>query len=204
MIDLKPFCARPITYSKYSLEEPFAVDGWEYATDGKICVRIPTRKPSTVAGDQRKLPDVSLLEWKTIAKVKEWKPILAVGKTMKADDPLDCTDCRDKLVTCPDCRSRVGCHRCRWSGVIGPRCTTCKSKRRAAGMPVRKIGKCLFDMYFIRKMRELSECEVPLWEKVDIAMPFRFQGGEGFVMPLSGDIKCSEMEPEEIGLGLGI
>lgn len=53
-IDLSPFCGASDHKGRYDLSSPFVFDGWEYATDGAILVRVSTKKRN---GDQqRKVP----------------------------------------------------------------------------------------------------------------------------------------------------
>ena len=45
MKDLKIFCATEAT--RYSLETPFVIDGYEYFSDGRICIKRKTDNPDT-------------------------------------------------------------------------------------------------------------------------------------------------------------
>lgn len=45
--DLTPFCSPDkTTYDHYVLDSPWIHNGWQYATDGRICVRQPTLQPT--------------------------------------------------------------------------------------------------------------------------------------------------------------
>lgn len=39
--DLTPFCTTAVDHRSYDLSTPFVRDGWLYATDGSIAVRVP-------------------------------------------------------------------------------------------------------------------------------------------------------------------
>ena len=54
MIDLKRFCSPAMGF----YPEPFAYGGWLYATDGRICVRVPTTEPDTDEGVPTAVPDI--------------------------------------------------------------------------------------------------------------------------------------------------
>ena len=54
-IDLKPFCQ---TYesSRFAMDKPFVKNGFKYATDARIIIRVPTDEPDTGIGE-KKFPD---------------------------------------------------------------------------------------------------------------------------------------------------
>jgi len=51
VLDLKPFCWRELKKPRYAgVVEPFCLgDGWRYAADGGICVRVPSKGRKTEA-----------------------------------------------------------------------------------------------------------------------------------------------------------
>jgi hypothetical protein len=53
-IDLRAFCGT--RESRYSINEPWVSKGFEYATDGQICVRVPTSRPEKGLADGRPAP----------------------------------------------------------------------------------------------------------------------------------------------------
>lgn len=77
-IDLSLFCDSEVM--RYDLSKPFTIDGWRYATDAKICVRVPTDDPSDElkANDLHgRFPDCRTLPWPD-AKTRDtlaWMPM---------------------------------------------------------------------------------------------------------------------------------
>src|SRR5581483_439162 len=58
-IDLQPFCFAVDDYTRYDLTEPFVFDGWRYATNSRVMVRVPAPGEANTGG--RNLPDVTSL-----------------------------------------------------------------------------------------------------------------------------------------------
>lgn len=50
-MDLRVFCEPSVDYKRYAIQAPWVFDGWEYATDGWIAVRVPTKKKDSPAKD---------------------------------------------------------------------------------------------------------------------------------------------------------
>lgn len=46
-IDLQSFCSHGDDAIRYDTHKPFVFDGWLYATDCRICIRVPTTDPTT-------------------------------------------------------------------------------------------------------------------------------------------------------------
>lgn len=76
---LQPFC--DFTGGKYRTQVPFVFDGHEYATDGRICVRMKTEKPNSVPpkaekGDKQLIfPKADQLGWiHDEVKSSVWQP----------------------------------------------------------------------------------------------------------------------------------
>ena len=71
-IDLKPFCQ---TYesSRFAMDKPFVKNGFKYATDARIIIRVPTDEPDTDIGET-KFPDTEHIYAKYEAVVcdQEW------------------------------------------------------------------------------------------------------------------------------------
>ena len=54
-IQWKKFCDETGADWRYDLTKPFVIDGWKYATDGRVCIREPTKARNTKG---RKLPRI--------------------------------------------------------------------------------------------------------------------------------------------------
>lgn len=57
-IDLQPFCS--VDECRMGLMTPWAFNGWKYATNGRMAVRIPTDEPND-SNEPYKRPDASAL-----------------------------------------------------------------------------------------------------------------------------------------------
>jgi len=53
-----PFC--DLNSTRYDLSIPFIYNGWKYATDGRVAVRVRTEKPNDPVSDNRKLPTAQI------------------------------------------------------------------------------------------------------------------------------------------------
>lgn len=57
-MDLQDFCS--VDETRMGINTPFVRDGWKYATDGRICVRIPTNEPDD-SNEPHKRPDAAAI-----------------------------------------------------------------------------------------------------------------------------------------------
>lgn len=138
-IDLKPFCAEHSC--RYRITEPFVRDGWRYATDGAIVVRVPC--PGEPDSDGTLLPKPECFEWETLeGELKPWPP------EVRSDSPdgLLCRACNhtglvpgkeekclpckgEGFVYCDHCGSETQCDECHGDGYIGQPCNACEGKK---------------------------------------------------------------------------
>lgn len=106
-IDLKRFCATE-EHHRFQTQEPFSLgDGWLYATNGRVAVRVPSNDP---AAEGRKLP-------KSIAEFAQWaageSAALPIPDVMTL--PFDpCSECGGKGKT-PERRE---CSTCEGEGDV--------------------------------------------------------------------------------------
>lgn len=61
-VDLEVFRVGAFEGTKYDFSEPFVLDGWEYYTDARVCVRVPAHASNTPVID-KPFPDVGKLPW---------------------------------------------------------------------------------------------------------------------------------------------
>ena len=110
MFNLLPFCEAEAEESgRYSLKSPWIHDGWEYATDSRVCVRQPTTKRPPDDGQRR--PDVDTLfenfpecveKWPVHDGVKAKRPCRKCRGTGRTT--CECPVCEDMhKATCPHC-----------------------------------------------------------------------------------------------------
>lgn len=157
-IDLQAFCG--LSESGYT--EPWIAGGFEYATDGLICVRVRTSKPDRGPSDGRPAPPAA--------------DIFAAhfdGADVSVSWPAGPYEAE-----CPDCLG-LGFKRCKACG-HEDECTLCEGYGRYApelpgGVKIRaKHADCIHYLPGVR------------YAKVSRGkpMPFRFDGGEGVVLTL--------------------
>lgn len=106
--DLSPFCD-PKDDSRYSLSTPWIDDGWESATDGRVCVRQRTTQPATK--DEKRRPQVDRIFENFPRCVEKWpkhdgkkarRPCLKCGGTGRVN--CECPECENThKATCSNC-----------------------------------------------------------------------------------------------------
>lgn len=93
---LLAFCAEECT--RYSIDAPWVADGWRYATNGTVIVRVPTTEPDTDDGQRR--PDGGL--WFRDLPVCS-EPWPEHGGEMKHPDCATCKGTGRTRCECPVC-----------------------------------------------------------------------------------------------------
>jgi hypothetical protein len=158
MIDLGQFCCPDECEPGRDLSVPFSLNGHTYATNGHICVRVP-RRPDIP--ENKEAPNPENLEW-DFSRMK-FGPL--------PEGPLreQCRMCdgRGYEHDCPDCRRE---------------CEHCDGIGEQLLPPIR-IGEARFKGVYISWIRELPGLEIGKPKPVD-PLPFRFDGGEGLLMPM--------------------
>ncbi len=120
-IDLTPFCDSNI--SRFDLSRPFVRDGWLYATDGRILIRIPSSRPDT---NDRPLPKTVANIMLDFAECIEWHPW--PGKAYITCYTRTCWRCRGLRRVGEDVHVCKGCECGECSGgkgVGGSECPEC-------------------------------------------------------------------------------
>lgn len=166
-IDLKQFCGR-----RYQV--PFTIDGWDYATDGIICVRVPSTEPVPFLDFIP--PSAHQLGWdKDLGKTWYFLPDLNTLPAGCESHPL-CSECDGEGFTpayrsCPDCNG--------WgevSFIVGrheytPDCQECDGEGRLVdysspkvecpecceGRPTLSLWGCAFAAKYLKKIAALPK-----------------------------------------------
>lgn len=192
-IDLTPFLGDGTIYR---FAKPFIRSGWKYATDGRICVRVPTTEPDTengINGATTIFPAV-LDGW---TKYPE-PPDYVIGQN------ADCPKCNAKGVTggskceacdgSSECQCMCGdeheCNHCNGTGIVnGNWCRHCNGLRRGAFPAYTVLAGRAVSFKYSEKIRVLPAVEYADVNDATGKLPlaFRFTGGDGVVMPLSPD-----------------
>lgn len=190
---LQPFCSTDET--RPNIAKPFSIGDWTYATDGRIIIRVPRLAEVPDLDPINRIdPDRLMVEHQA---GPAWLPMPAVEP---APPPRPCTRC--KGVPVPQCQACRGagevvyefwhensCYRrdedcpvCQ--GVTScPRCDgTLTEPEQFDASPV-EIGGILIGAPFARLLASLPGCELAPRGEYDPCR-FRFDGGEGLVMPL--------------------
>ena len=85
-VDLTIFCAEPGTGWRHeAMMAPFRYANRMYATNGHICVRVPSKGPGTLKKAVR--PNVKDLAWSWSFWAAAWKPLKSTGP-----EPVDFVD----------------------------------------------------------------------------------------------------------------
>ena len=197
-IDLKPFCDRWNTSyargGKFKLGQPFYQEGHIYATDGCICVRVPSMSP--VNGSDDVMPDVSGMGlWEGSSEWQPWpRRRWITAKAAKTG--------WNGLTRCPYCQGthRVGddvtecphdiCEDCDYTGYHGGRkCNYCKDGQTTRPA-VQRIGDLRINGHYDLKIRTLAKtCGQVDWtiaEGLIRCVRFRCPGAEGLLAPMIG------------------
>ena len=177
-IDLQPFCAGEDATRGY-LMHPFRWGDFTYAIDGHICVRVPAMEsdpPATTdCVSQKKLDELLSMH-----PSPEFAPL----RVKLPDQEINvCAQCGGVgEYECPHCGHDGECEKCEGKGMIEVETSV-------------SIGGVHFRAQYIRKIAALPNVEIPtnpipISQKNNkgiydpVAMPFRFEGGIGCVMPI--------------------
>jgi hypothetical protein len=171
MLDLQRFCGNQ--FGREYLHKPFSRNGFTYATNGHIMVRVALRPD--VPDVDKKFNQERPLEG--IETATFYRPSFELpAMPTEVGECLSC-DGSGHEHTCPHCTCR--CESCGGSGEENP------EKRRSA-----TIGVKIFAMNYIRQMLSLPGIELAVMESEPDEKPllFRFDGGVGALMPMRS--KC--------------
>ncbi len=108
MFDLKPFCGTK-DFARYALTTPWHYSGWQYASDGTICVRVPAIRP--IPSDEEDRPKAFTLfeqfpectePWPEHDGTEKEYPCSACGGLQSVE--CECPECgTPHNASCKDC-----------------------------------------------------------------------------------------------------
>lgn len=188
MLDLKPFCADIST--KYACANPFSRGGKMYATDGRILVGVPTSEPDS-NGEFISPDDIAHVMF----PIEHWKPWPRDENIVRGNG--ECPDCNGYggkkceqcggfgAGECPTCHQDIDCAECFGNGYTIT-CRTCKGKKRLDDIPIRQlVCRRWIAWKYAKLVRSLPSVEFGIDDRDEHSpLRFRFDGGEGAVMPL--------------------
>jgi hypothetical protein len=181
-IGLRKFCAE--SGSRLAIDEPFIQDGWQYATNGIIAVRIPAAEgePDTPPNEkQRRRP-----------RMKDvFTPIVAADDKWTAWPHVDpCSTCTATgLVLCEECNGEGQCNQCKCKSEH--ECGFCDGEGKvecdlccANGSLEHRFGNAELARKLAYLVSQLPNVQYVPQPEAEGAVRFKFDGGEGIVCSL--------------------
>ena len=190
-INLEIFCAT----DRPKLARPFSIGAWTYATNGHILVRVPRRDDVAENPDA---PNASLV-YEKVKSPRRYKqvPQFELSGPFEWEEERECWRCRyhkGKIHDCPDCK--CACPECGGTGKLTDR-----------NFKKTQIGRVGYNSKYISWLQSLPGVEIGPPHKKD-PLAFRFDGGEGLLMPLgiweepsSRSMAQAERKPKRAGKG---
>jgi len=185
------------TDPNYPIGHPWVKGGWRYATDGRVCARVPAPGEPDTEG---KHPDAfAIFVSVDLSKcVDPWSPGPAMRKEMDCEQCEGegligrerCEECGGRGdVECSECGQDTECDECDGEGFFGDgeKCPECDGKRRTVQEFARPFGPAFIAVKYERLVSGLPgvRCITPTEATKPIF--FVFDGGQGAVMPLNPD-----------------
>jgi hypothetical protein len=172
MLDLQQFCSTE--QFRFNLHKPFSYGAFSYASDGIIAIRVARRDDIPEAKEAR-IPE-TLDEWFSKLKGAPFESDMPVLPDDEESETMEqCQECdgRGKKHDCPDCE--CFCDECNGTGVQ----TTTKE------ITIDAFGS-IFRLKNLRRVLRLPGIEIAV-DRVRPLEPifFRFNGGDGVLMPRS-------------------
>jgi hypothetical protein len=163
-VSLEMFCSQ----DRPELSRPFSIGAWTYASDGYVLVRVPRRDDVS----ERAAPDASRL-FPDDAPKPRYRPApkFTIPETIQREEK--CWYCRGTGKKhgerCPTCQCED--------------CTSCSGTGRLTKLETVKIGYAVFQARYISWLQSLPNLEVAKHRGGIEPLRFRFDGGEGLLMP---------------------
>jgi hypothetical protein len=189
---LKAFCSTH--EDRHVLHNPFSQEEFTYATDGKVIVRVS--RLQSVA-EVNGAPIAKNL-WKNlevdIAKIKGWMEIPGLPEIQynlcEACFGSGMMRVCAKCGFCPDDADSRECFECGGKDFDRTRCSNdCENGRHQvhAGIP---IGNTKLNVIYLRKLNQLKGVMIcPYMPSTADPVFFRFEGGDGLLMPMRMEAK---------------
>lgn len=181
-IDLAPFCDPENT--RYALDVPFVIAGWKYASDGRVCVRIPTKEQDTQAPEGKKLVKADQLFSKIGGVVFQPWPNAPIQRCNGT-----CVFCfgdgKYPYWKCPKCEGHgfidtKECKKCDGEGTDGEKCFNCSGVGHGLFCCHQDVLGIDVSYRYLRLIEKLpGELTAAKYEEHSIA--FQFEGGEGLI-----------------------
>lgn len=177
-INLLSFCAQPWD-SKHLMAKPFNLNGWTYALNGHVGIRVPATGPDTVPPEGERFPPASSV----------FVPV--EGERIPWPERLYCPQCFDTgTIGCNGCQRRCDDDGC--TGCGKRRCRLCNGRSPSGQLSDTAdsrrcidVGEHWIDVGYDDLIRELRGVTFIPISNPSKPLPFFFEGGEGRVMGVS-------------------
>ena len=191
----KTFCDPDRT----GFEGPLVICGMLYASNGHVAIRMRTPAGTPDSATNSRVNFNSKNVWSMYDQSGRWMPWpdpdYEVGRvdcgTCKGTGRLDwnvCPKCDGKGSTeCGECGANKTCEKCDGEGSLSSgQCPDCQGQTKIQRPKYQPIGGTFINVKYDKLIRALPGAE--LLENPErpamSAIPFRFEGGEGLVMPM--------------------
>lgn len=170
-IDLQQFCSTDP--GREYLHQPWSRGDWTYSSNGHIGIRVTRR---TDVPENEKAPDLQRLLDKANGQLLQFEPPPVVNLPKRSTKIVTCRECEGDPVihTCPDCT--CVCDHCDGTGKE----TT--SSDDSKFITIRNVN---FALKYARQLLALPNILLPDVVPYPEAMAFRFDGGDGILMPMT-------------------
>lgn len=194
---LQAFCSQDET--RAVLAEPWTHDGYTYATDGRMVVRV-LALPGCQSGEDwpNGYPQAPWGLMATCPQSTDWQPMPPIPP---APDAV-CSQCHaEAAAVCPACK---GDGEVKWTfdfcGTEHTRmdecpvcdgeeriCNRCWGDGREPDLARVQVGRLVFQARYLRPFTQFTNLEIALCGEREPAR-VRFDGGDGLVMPCYGSV----------------
>lgn len=166
-IDLTPFCS--VDETRMAINTPFVFNGWKYATDGRVCVRVPTDEPDD-SNEPYKRPDASdLFKGFDVSGLETF-----VIPTLDGVQEKRCPSCNGNGYSICDHGHDHECEDCDKTGVLEE-------------WPKKEIGGQTFSERYLAKVVNLPGLQFFAQSaNMEALKPafFTFDNGQGLLLPI--------------------
>lgn len=177
-IDLNKFCGNE--ESRPYLSKPFSRGEHTFATNGHILVRVPIISgiPDTETG----LPNVKNVIDQAAEAIRYVRLPADANLNPKMEECEWCEGTGLEHLSCKSCACK---------------CEHCGGTKQVEKCISASVGSVIFNIKYLRLIRELG-AEIAIANTPDKPIPFRFEGGDGFVMAMRGpyDAHRGELLPD--------
>lgn len=189
--------------SRHEIEKPFSLGPWSYATNGHLVVRVP-RADDVPEWDAINERAQALFDRVDMAAAEA--ALIEIPELPKVETTL-CTTCagQGRVKECPECdgegevelesshhRYFNTCKTCNGDGLIGAAdnvddkkiCTACHGTGKKTPTVRVPLGATGFSLRYLSMLKAIPGMRIAPLHITDAAY-FRFDGGEGLLMPMS-------------------